>query len=190
MDTPHCAFCELPFAREHLRRDHELDICDHCANGGAQEALAARGHKLTVREWTSKVRSPNSSYTVYHLAVTGTTPGFTVTAEFTREGMLTRLRKLFKHEVQVGDPLFDDFVFINTDDRRETEALLRRSGAQSTLMDLLGRFDRVSFKYGTIELYEQNTAPIDFGAEGTLAMCALLVHIERRHATDSNTPMS
>lgn len=192
MDTLPCAFCELPHARVHLRRDHELDICDPCARGGAQPALASRGHRLTIREWTSKVNSPNSSYTIHHLAVTGSAPaGFPVSATFSREGMLTRLRKLFQREIQVGDPLFDDFVFVDTDERHETEALLRRSGAQSTLMDLLGRFDRVTFnKGGSFELYKAETNPIDFGDEGALAVCALLVHIEHRHDPDTNAPMS
>ena len=192
MDTLPCAFCELPHVRAHLRRDHELDICDPCACGGAQPALAQRGHTLNIREWTSKVRSPNSSYTIHHLAVTGSaSAGFPVTADFSREGMLTRLRKLFQREIQVGDPLFDDFVFVNTDERHETEALLRRTGAQSTLMDLLGRFERVTFKKGgTFELYKESTDPIDFGPDGALAVCALLVHIEHRHDADSSSPMS
>ena len=186
MDTLPCAFCEVPHAREHLRRDHELDICDRCAHGGAQEALSARGHTLEVREWTTTYRHKGSTYTRYHLAVTGrAAAGFTVTADFSREGFLDRLRKLFQREIQVGDPLFDDFVFVNTDDRPEVEALLRHSGAQSTLMDLVGRFDRVAFSHGAFELHQQANHPLDFGADGALAVCALLVHIEHRHDAQS-----
>ena len=122
----------------------------------------------------------------YHLAVTGrAAAGFTVTADFSREGFLDRLRKLFQREIQVGDPLFDDFVFVNTDDRPEVEALLRHSGAQSTLMDLVSRFDRVAFSHGAFELHQQANHPLDFGADGALAVCALLVHIEHRHDAQS-----
>jgi len=182
MDTLPCAFCEAPHPRAQLRRDHELDICDRCALGGAQAMMAWRGHTITKREWTTTVQSQRSTYTIYHLAITGQAPsGFCVTADFSREGMLTKLRKLFQREVQVGDPLFDDFVYINTRDREDTEALLRRSGAQSTLMDLLCRFDRVTFVNGTFELYKKDTGPIGFGDEGALAVCALLAHIEHRH---------
>jgi hypothetical protein len=180
MDTLPCAFCEAPHSRAHLRRDHELDICDRCALGGAQAMMAWRGHTINKREWTTEIRSQGGSkHTIYHLSITGHAPGFSVTADFSREGMLNKLRKLFQREIEVGDPLFDDFVYINTREREETEALLRRSGAQSTLMDL--RFDRVTFINGTFELYKRDTNPTGLGVEGALALCALLVHIEHRH---------
>lgn len=190
MDTLPCAFCELPHPRTRLRRDHELDICDHCAHGGAQAAMLARGNSLTVREWTSNVRGPNGGqYTIHHLAVTARPAAeCPVSADFSREGVLDKLRKLFRREIQVGDPLFDDFVFIKTEDRHETEALLRHSGAQSTLMDLVSRFDRVTLAHGVVELNRQSTQEIEFGLDGALAVCALLVHIERRH--DGTAPMS
>lgn len=187
MDTLPCAICNVPHARVHLHRDHELDICDRCTLGGAQAALEQRGHALQIRQWTTTSRDHRGhSHTVHHLAVEGRAPGqFSVTADFSREGFLTRLRKLFQRELEVGDPLFDDFVFINTADRAETEALLRRTGAQSTLMDLVGRFDRVTFTDGTFMMARASSAPIDFGAEDALAVCALMVHIERRHDAQS-----
>lgn len=190
MDTLPCAFCELPHPRNQLRRDHELDICDHCAIDGARTAMLARGNTLTVREWTTTVRSPNGSYyTVNHMAVTASPRAeFSVTAVFSREGLLDKLRKLLRRELQVGDPLFDDFVFIKTEDRQETEALLHRSGAQSTLMELVSRFDRVALNNGVVELHKQSMQEIEFGIDGALAVCALLVHIERRH--DGTAPMS
>ncbi len=190
MDTLPCAFCEQPHPRTQLRRDHELDICDHCAHGGAQAAMLARGNTLSVREWTTSVHSPNGSqYTVHHLSVAARPRvEFSATADFSREGMLDKLRKLVRREIQVGDPLFDDFVFIKTGDRQETEALLHHSGAQSTLMELVSRFDRVTLNHGVVELKKQNINPIEFGIDGALAVCALLVHIERRH--DGTAPMS
>ena len=152
----------------------------------AATTMAWRGHTINMREWTTQVHSQRgSSHTIFHLAIHGHAPGFSVTADFSREGMLAKLRKLFQREIQVGDPIFDDFVYISTRQREDTEALLRRSGAQSTLMDLLCRFDRVSFNNGTFELYKQDTNPIAFGDEGALAVCALLAHIEHRHDPDS-----
>lgn len=190
MDTLPCAFCETPLPRKQLRRDHELDICDPCATGGAQAAMLARGNTLTVREWTTSVRSPNGShYTIHHMAVTARSrTEFSVTADFSREGFIDKLRKLFRREIQIGDPLFDDFVFIKTEDRSETEALLHHSGAQSTLMELVSRFDRVSLANGVVELHKQSMQELGLGLDSALAVCALLVHIERRH--DGTAPMS
>ena len=136
------------------------------------------------------IRDRNGSqYTVHHLSVAARPRAeFSVTADFSREGMLDKLRKLVRREIQVGDPLFDDFVFIKTGDRHETEALLHHSGAQSTLMELVSRFDRVTLDHGVVELKKQSINPIEFGIDGALAVCALLVHIERRH--DGTAPMS
>lgn len=190
MDNLPCAFCETPLPRKQLSRDHELDICDHCARGGVKAAMLAGGRTLTVRQWTSTVRSPTGSqYIVCHLGVTARPrTEFTVTADFSREGFVDKLRKLLRREIQVGDPLFDDFVFIKTEDRRETEALLHQPGAQSTLMELVSRFDRVRLAGGLVELHKQSMQEIEIGDDDVLAVCALLVHIERRH--DGTTPMS
>jgi hypothetical protein len=50
-----------------------------------------------------------------------------VEATFTREGLADKLLKIFKAEIQIGDPLFDEHVHIKTDTTEATEALLQSS---------------------------------------------------------------
>jgi hypothetical protein len=68
-----------------------------------------------------------------------------VEATFTPEGFADKLLKLFKKEIQVGDPLFDEHVHIRTDTSDATEALLQSS-------DLRAIIERVITEGGAIEI--------------------------------------
>src|SRR5689334_10804045 len=68
-----------------------------------------------------------------------------VAATFTSEGFGDKLLKIFKKEIQVGDPLFDEQVHIKTDTVEQTEALLQSS-------DLRAIIERVIVNGGAIEI--------------------------------------
>lgn len=174
-----CAFCGEPQAPAQLRREFELDFCERCAVGQAESALRARGHSLISREWTTRVRTNNSSHTIHHMSIDARPPEpLEVTVRFTREHALHRLVKLFRHEVEVGDPLFDDFVYVKTRERPQAQALLRSSGVQSTLIDLVGRYDSIDLARGSVQIRHAATEQV-LAADAMLAACALLVHIDR-----------
>lgn len=68
-----------------------------------------------------------------------------VEATFSREGFADKVLKLFKKEIQVGDPLFDEHVHIRTDTTDATEALLQSS-------DIRAIIERVVTEGGAIEI--------------------------------------
>ena len=68
-----------------------------------------------------------------------------VEATFTREGLADKLLKIFKKEIQIGDPLFDEHVHIKTDTTDTTEALLQSS-------DMRAIIERVITDGGSIEI--------------------------------------
>lgn len=183
-DTTRCAFCEHSWPADKLRREYELDFCDSCAVD-TESVIAGRrgrGDTISVREWTTEVYTGKRTQTFYHVAVHGVPHArIPATATFTREGVWEKLKKLFNKEIQVGDPLFDDFIYIGTGDRAATHALLQDSGVQSVLMDLVGDHERVSFAHGAVEVYHQSTEPVS-AAGALLPVCALLVHNERLQA--------
>src|SRR5512139_4036979 len=76
-----------------------------------------------------------------------------VEATFSREGFADKVLKIFKREIQIGDPLFDEHVHIKTDTTEATEALL-----QST--DLRAIIERVITEGGAIEI-DGNTVKLD-----------------------------
>jgi hypothetical protein len=68
-----------------------------------------------------------------------------VEASFSLEGLADKLLKIFKKEIQIGDPLFDQHVHIKTDTTEATEALLQSS-------DLRAVIERVITDGGAIEI--------------------------------------
>jgi hypothetical protein len=68
-----------------------------------------------------------------------------VEASFTREGLADKLLKIFKKEIQIGDPLFDEHVHIKTDTTDATETLLQSS-------DMRAIIERVITNGGAIEI--------------------------------------
>jgi hypothetical protein len=68
-----------------------------------------------------------------------------VEASFSQEGLADKLVKIFKKEIQIGDPLFDEHVLIKTDTTEATKRLL-----QST--DLRAIVERVIVNGGAIEI--------------------------------------
>jgi hypothetical protein len=180
-DPVHCAFCELPTPANQLRREYELDFCERCAVDleGVMAGRRARGDAVQIREWTTEVYTGKRTQTFHHLEVSGVPRmQIPIDATFTREGAWARFLKLFSKEVQVGDPMFDDFIHIRTDDRAAAHAFLQHTGVQSVLMDLVGGHERVSFEHGAVTVHAQGTEPPASGY-AVLPICALLVHAER-----------
>ncbi len=56
-----------------------------------------------------------------------------VRASFSREGLGTKLIKVFKKELQTGDRSFDDLVYISTDTPDATAALLQSLDTRATI---------------------------------------------------------
>lgn len=76
-----------------------------------------------------------------------------VEATFSREGFADKVLKIFKREIQIGDPLFDEHVHIKTDTTEATEALLQSS-------DMRAIIERVITEGGAIEI-DGNTVKLD-----------------------------
>lgn len=68
-----------------------------------------------------------------------------VQATFTAEGFSDKLLKIFKKEIQIGDPIFDQEVHIKTDTTDETTKLLQSN-------DLRAIVERVITNGGAIEI--------------------------------------
>ena len=62
----------------------------------------------------------------------------------TRQRMRHRVLKLFVHELEVGDPLFDDRVFISTETPEETQRVMDEEGVQSAILALVAGMEDAS----------------------------------------------
>ena len=80
-----------------------------------------------------------------------------VQASFSREGIVSKVVKIFKKELQVGDKTFDDVVYVSTATPAPTAAFLANGDIQTTI--LLAVTDG-----GSIEIEGQRmTAKMPFG---------------------------
>ncbi|MGI5861421.1 MAG: hypothetical protein ACOX6T_05105 [Myxococcales bacterium] len=103
----------------------ELDLCQNCYHGDPNERLASRRFSISSERFTTH---PNDEGSVrHHLVMTGLLGrDFGVKATFRREGLGTRITKLFRKEIQTGDPFFDELVYI---DGRSDPRLARLVGS-------------------------------------------------------------
>lgn len=60
-----------------------------------------------------------------------------VQATFSKEGMAKKLVKLFKKELQTGDPHFDRLIYIATDTPEATSALLASEDLRMLIIDVV-----------------------------------------------------
>ncbi|WP_394829654.1 hypothetical protein [Pendulispora albinea] len=99
------------------------------------DELDSLGIRYEVEETTETVeidgKDTTKDFVVTTLALT-TPPK--IQASFTHEGLGKKLVKLFKKEIQVGDPAFDDVVYVSTDTPEETAAFLKSKDTQKTIL--------------------------------------------------------
>jgi hypothetical protein len=98
-----------------------------------------------------------------------------VEARFCAEGLMTRLRKLFEDEVEVGSSVFDDHVFVATSTRERTAAFLARPRAQVALLMLINASSYVEVLGDLVRVVDDDaqSSERDACAE-LLALAALL----------------
>ena len=60
-----------------------------------------------------------------------------VRASFASENLGTKVRKVFKHEIQTGDQIFDDVVNIRSETEKATIALLEIEEVRATIESLV-----------------------------------------------------
>ena len=100
---------------------------------------------------------------------------------FSRES-LGWLHRLFAKEIQIGDPLFDDAVWISADDHGDAARLLSVEGVQSAVLDAVMMPATAKLDATTVSLRSQalpGHAPDEAGLNevGVLALGIV------RHAT-------
>ena len=98
-----------------------------------------------------------------------------VRASFVPESLGTKVRKVFKHEIQVGDAIFDDAVNIRTDSEKTTVALLESEEVRATIESLV-------VNNGVLELDGAQVKielPGNVGSDNELAMNIVRVLVAR-----------
>lgn len=167
-----CAICHTTHARPN--RMGGLGVCDVCLHGGAADAVAHRGWRITSHSWTSR----RNKQILHHCEVKAQPASAgPLKATFRMKGSLDALlRALYRS--WTDDPAFDRLVYVSTSTADQTAAFLRDDGAQSAIMDLVGERakvwiadDRVQARATSAEAHPD---PVRLEAE----VAVLMVHVE------------
>jgi len=152
MADSQCELCLEYLDDGQLNRHSGIDLCDRCLEGDVMSRVRPRGFHFDVETWkTTSTDSNNRKKTWYNVRVTGSLPDDPpVDAAFCSEGLLEKIAKLFRKEIQVGDPLFDDYVYVRTDTPEATERLLESEGAQMAIMEFVTSDGLVSIDSGRV----------------------------------------
>jgi len=84
-----------------------------------------------------------------------------VHARFAYEGVIGRLKKLFRHPIEVGSAEFDRRVYIATTTPDATRALLREPRAQAAVLALTGPSRHLEIDTHIVRAIDEDAAPDD-----------------------------
>ena len=166
---------------EKLSAHYGLGICPHCVAGKFHEDRISKlwGADLEVLSQEEFDPDLHSSPIVHKLEVSGTFPHHVdVAATFIPERAGHKMVKLFKDELQAGDPLFDDAIYIKDVDREGTRKLIANRDAQQAILDLVGNSGTLTLAPGSLR-YHWSGRGGDVPRQQTLAVHALARHLSQ-----------
>jgi hypothetical protein len=142
---PTCGLCQEALSSGG-ERCCGLDMCVACYSGDLRERLRDRGFAIEVETWVSQSSSDDDVDT-HHTRVKGSVrTSIQANATFTREQRGDRILRFFgRKELQAGDPLFDDTVWVETETEDQTRRLLAETGLQDVILEAISEFGSVRF---------------------------------------------
>jgi hypothetical protein len=90
-------------------------------------------------------------------------------ASFGKEGVLKKIVKLFSKELQVGDPTFDEKVYISTSDPDKTARFLQNQDVRNLIVEFVGEGGAVEIEGTKVMIYAVNTGMVAVVSEKDVA---------------------
>jgi len=176
MKQPTCALCGAGLTGDTTHRVATLDLCAVCGLGDPAPKLAERGIEMASRSWSEVHGSGNTRHTVMLAEVVGrVSQPLSYAVTFSRETLTHRITKLFRSELQAGDPLFDDAIWVETRDEAAVSELLPIEAFQTAVMELVGECAPVVIENGTLRV--TTSASSTLNELPLLAPAAIILHV-------------
>jgi hypothetical protein len=139
--------------------------------------LAAAQNALGVRVEKSETNMPSiTGRNARERVVCVTLPkSSNINARFVREGLLERAKKWIVDEVEVGSAIFDDLIYIITNTREATSALLMHPRVQQALLLLVDETRHVEIEGEQLRVVD-DYAPDD-GKDALAEALAIAAHL-------------
>ena len=143
-----CGICDEQYSSGSIRIAG-MNVCPRCEVGNVLRVLASRGYALDIEIWQTENSNPRSGgpNVWYHIRLLGRTPVRTnLHVRFSRENLLDKVAKIFTREIQVGDPLFDDMIYVRAKENSPVRDFLASDGVQSAVMEMVGSRGRLTIE--------------------------------------------
>ncbi|HCH65558.1 MAG TPA: hypothetical protein DFR83_22335, partial [Deltaproteobacteria bacterium] len=128
-----CEFCGEPSLTGRYDRVAGLDVCATCRSTGVLKHLRARGYEAAARNWTT--RDPETNNRTFHVQTDITLPVDSgLTLRCVKERWYHHISRLFRSELEVGDPIFDDHIYVAEGTSAAVADLLSHEGIQSAIL--------------------------------------------------------
>ena len=177
-----CAFCDQPSPLGTYDRVAGLDVCSLCRKNGPLKHLPGRGHSVSSQYRVipgSRENGGRKSALEINI-ILPVDPGLQLRC--VKESWVRWVQKLFRNEIQVGDPIFDDHIYVAAGDGAAVADLLSHEGIQSAilLVGIYGTFRLEGPRLTTRCIY--NIPPtVQDRRDVELEVAAAAIHIEAWH---------
>lgn len=170
-----CMLCDTDGANDRLCG---CDVCATCRDGGLHDVYARWGLTARERSWTGAIRQRESD-AIHHLEVSLRQPALLdARARFRQEGAVDRvLGWLWRSEPQVGDPLFDRFVYVGWASGADLARLLADPAIQSAVLEIVS-IGRLRLAPGSLVAHCWSSEPL-FSPQVAVPLALLAVRIEQ-----------
>lgn len=182
----HCELCGATMGGVPGGTVAGLTLCAPCHRGDLQGRLVERGIRLQCLGTNTHVTGERTSSLTTR--VWGAIPfDLALSAHISPEDWFRKVQKLFGKELQVGDPAFDDAMYIQTDTPDALAEALRSEGLRAAILHAVGTDGRpVEFEGGQASFETHNVATKDLPHK--LRDLAIILHHLERHALEQRLP--
>ena len=162
--------CDLCYSelKQELQKLENLFICKKCFSGQKNDF----SHRKFIIYGPQKIKSYTLSKIIKTFVLHFPVEDYEITGifeskldldlELSRESLLNKSKKLFSNEIQVGDSLFDDFVYIDSQANETTINFLKSPEIQGAILYILNEAKTLKIKNNILTVfYEIKTMGLD-----------------------------
>ncbi|MBN1770481.1 MAG: hypothetical protein JXB32_04400 [Deltaproteobacteria bacterium] len=177
-EAARCELCGHPLGADGGVDAAGTRLCTPCHNGRFADRLVARGFRLQCLAQAFHAAGEHGGGLTRR--VMGALPyELELTANLSPEDWLSKIGKLFKKELQVGDPEFDAAVYVRTDHREALAGALRDPAFRAAVLYAVRTTETAIVIEGNRVELESTAVPVEQVPQALRCVALLLHHLER-----------
>ena len=164
-----CELCKGETVKENIFRYAALNICKLCDSNIEIYKRLKKSRKFNIIE-DSKTYHLQSGIIVVWTIKYKIDFDINMKMVLKKEGIVSAVHKIFKNELEIGDHIFDDAIWIRGNPEEQVKNFLNHEGMQTVILELVGNGGILKIDRDYLEYY------IESGSSNRSLNCAILVH--------------